>query len=269
MSSGAQETGGMSAGARTGLAAGGCGCIGLPVLLVVGASSIIVLGGFGVIFAPLIALILLFTGGGSPPSPQQSDIDAITQAFQGEGDAPFDTNSVKPDLVQPIKDGGGICKPVTPVIIAAQIEVASNFQPNLTGPDGAQGISQLPPDIFKQFGQDDDKNGSTSAFDVEDSIMAQGRYMCSLSDSVNKLISDNEAVGDPLDLTLAAYKDGLAAVTTAKAIPADNAAQGYVTQIRSLFAKYEGIGSPGGPGQETPAPGQSADNAKSNSQHKE
>jgi hypothetical protein len=241
----------------------------MPILLVIGSAAIIVLGGFGVILAPLIALILFFTGGGSPPTPQQSDIDAVTQAFQGAGDTPLDPNSVTEDLVQPIEDGGSICKTVTPVIIAAQIEVASDFQADLTGPDGAQGISQLPAAIFQQFGKDDDKNGKTSPFDVEDSIMAQGRYMCSLSDGVNKLIGDNEVIGNPLDLTLAAYKEGLAAVTTAKGIPVDNEAQGYVVNIRALFAKYEGIGGVGQPVATTPAPGQSADNAKSNSEHKE
>lgn len=224
-------------------AAGGFGCLMSPVALAGVAVVIVIFGGLGVLFAPLISLILFFTGGGGSSDPG-GEADRVIEIMQGDGKGEIDPAQVPADLLEPIHNAGGICDTVGPVVIAAQIERESAYNPTLVGPDGSQGISQLPEAVFNQFGQDDDGNGRVSAFDAPDSIMAQGRYLCSLAADVKNLIENNEAVGSQLDLTLAAYDAGLDAVRQARGVPATNQSQGYVTVIRSLFAKYEGVGAP-------------------------
>ncbi|MGI5401196.1 lytic transglycosylase domain-containing protein [Streptomyces sp. CA-135486] len=224
-------------------AAGGLGCLMSPAVLLGGVIVIIIIGGFGVLLAPLIALILLFGGGGGGENPAD-DADEVIEVLQGDGKGELDPAQVPSDLVEPIKNAGAICDVIGPIVIAAQIEKESNFNPTLVGPDGSQGISQLPPAVFTQFGKDDDDNDKVSAFDAPDSIMAQGRYLCSLATEVQGLVNSGKAIGSVLDLTLVAYDAGVDAVRQAGGIPATNQSQGYVVGIRALFAKYQGLGAP-------------------------
>lgn len=154
--------------------------------------------------------------------------------------------------MDPIQNAGELCGAIGPIVIASQIEKESGFNKTLVGPNGEEGISQLPPEIFKQYGKDDDDNGKTSALDAEDSIMAQGRYLCELAKQGQQLIDDGviQETGEDgtsntsLDLALAAYDVGMDAVKAAKGVPQTNEAQGYVLAIRAQFAKYQGIGAP-------------------------
>lgn len=223
-------------------ALGGLGCLVSPAVLLGGVVVIIVIGGLGVLFAPLVALILLFGGEGS--SDPAADADEIVTIFQGDGKGELDPDQVPEDLVEPIEEAGSVCDAIGPVVIAAQIEWESKFDPGMVGPDGAEGISQLPPAAFEEFGEDEDDNGEVSPFDAPDSIMAQGRYLCFLAEQAQQLVDSGGAIGDVLDLALAAYASGLDAVRTAGGVPATNDAQGYVVGIRALFAKYQGVGAP-------------------------
>ncbi|MEU4495962.1 transglycosylase SLT domain-containing protein [Streptomyces sp. NPDC023998] len=234
-------------------AAGGLGCLMSPALLLGGVIVIIIIGGFGVLLAPLIALILLFGGGGGGSDPAD-DANQVVDVLQGDGKGELDPDQVPADLVEPIRNAGAICDVIGPIVIAAQIERESNFNPTLVGPDGSEGISQLPPAVFKTFGEDEDDNGKVSAFDAPDSIMAQGRYLCSLAKEVQGLLDSGQAIGSVLDLTLVAYDAGVDAVRTAGGIPATNQSQGYVVGIRALFAKYQGLGAPPPSFSPTPTP---------------
>ncbi|WP_210594196.1 hypothetical protein [Streptomyces sp. GESEQ-35] len=111
-------------------------------------------------------------------------------------------------------------------------------------PDGAEGISQAPPDKFEEFGEDESGNDKTSGLDPKDSIMAQGRYMCSLAKQIDTLLDTKQVKGDPLDLTLAADDIGLDAVKQAKGIPAGSEANAYVYGVRRSFALYAGAMKP-------------------------
>ncbi|MFF4354388.1 lytic transglycosylase domain-containing protein [Streptomyces sp. NPDC001530] len=231
----------------------GCGCLlagvlTLPIVIVV----VIIYGGFGVLLAPLIALYLLFHGGSGDP-PSQDDANQTLQIFQGDGKGELDTSTVPEDLADPIQKAGALCDAIGPIVIASQIEKESGFNADLVGPNGEQGLSQLPPDIFKQYGKDDDDNGKVSALDAKDSIMAQGRYLCDLADQGQKLLDSGEVretddddgtTNSVLDLALAGYDVGMDAVRAAKGVPQTNEAQGYVLAIRAQFAKYQGIGAP-------------------------
>lgn len=240
------DEGGSNVVRNTAIAAGGAGCMLLPLGLAGGTVLVIVFCGFGVLLAPLIAIYLLFHsifggGGGGGDLPGPSDASSVVAIFQGDGHGDLDTSTVPEDLVDPIQKAGQICGAIGPIVIASQIERASNFDASLVGPDGKQGISQLPPDVFTKYGKDDDGNGKTSALDAEDSIMAQGRYLCDLADQAQKMIDANEATGSVLDLALAGYDVGMDAVRAAKGVPQTAEAQGYVAAIRAQFAKYAGV----------------------------
>ncbi|RCG25499.1 lytic transglycosylase domain-containing protein [Streptomyces diacarni] len=237
--------GGSSKAAMIGLASLGCGCMSLPVAAAGLVVVLIIFGGLGVLFAPIIAIILFFGGGGDGPDDGSGvDTDEVSESVQGDGKGDLDENTVPDDLADTIQEAGGICDVIGPVVIAAQIERESSFNKDMLGPNGEEGISQLPPDKFEEFGEDEDDNDETQATDPEDSIMAQGRYMCDLAEKVKPLVDSGEALDGEsvLDLTLAAYAVGLDAVQKAKAVPATTEAQSYVAGVRSNFPRFEGIG---------------------------
>jgi len=237
-SAGTQATG---AAVKAMAAAGGAGCLASPVLALGAVTVIIIIGGFGVLLAPVIALILLFTGGGGGDNQSTVDPSTIVSATQGDGKGDLATSAVPDDtLVAPIQDAGALCPEIGPAVIAAQIERESGFDAGKTGPNGEQGISQLPPAVFAQFGKDDDGNGKVSALDPADSILAQGRFLCSLAGRVGP-VATGEPLHDVLSLALAAYKVGADTVLTAKAVPNTNEAQNYVIGIRALLPKYLGL----------------------------
>ncbi|MFJ6895173.1 transglycosylase SLT domain-containing protein [Streptomyces hokutonensis] len=253
MSTGESAEGGGSTAVRdTALAGAGCGCLLAPLAMAGTMVVVVVIGGLGVLLAPLVALYLLFHHGtGSKPT--QDDGNQSLQIFQGDGKGVLDTTTVTADLVDPIQKAGALCDAIGPIVIAAQIYKESNFNADQVGPNGEQGLSQLPPDVFKQYGKDDDGNGKVSALDAADSIMAQGRYMCDLADQGQKLIdsggvdqtsASGGTVNTALDLALAGYDVGMDAIRAAKGVPKTNEAQGYVLAVRAQFAKYEGIGNP-------------------------
>ncbi|MEU9344691.1 lytic transglycosylase domain-containing protein [Streptomyces sp. NPDC048278] len=259
MSSGSEEGTGDDAGeaasaaVRNALAVSGCGCLLSPVVLLGAVVVIIIIGGFGVILAPLIALITAFGGGGGGGGGQPSADDLIA-VFQGDGKGELDPAAVPADLVDPIQKAGALCDAIGPTVIAAQIERESNYNRTLVGPDGAQGISQLPPAVFARFGEDEDGNGKTSALDPADSIVAQGRFLCDLAGQAQQLIDSGAANGSVLDLALVGYDQGLDAVRQAQGVPKTNEAQGYVAGVRALLAKYEGLVTPPPTTTSPPAP---------------
>lgn len=222
-------------------ALGGMGLLASPVLLGAAVILVIIIGGLAVLLWPLVLLILLFHGGAGHNI--GNDAAKSIAVLQGDGRGPLDHRQVPSWLTDGIDKAGQTCEQIGPIVLAAQIEVESNFNAAQIGPHGEQGLAQLPPDVFTRLGQDDDGDGDTSPFDPADNVNAQARYLCELYPAVRGLIDGGQAQGDPLDLTLVAYKVGLDAVRDAHGIPNTNEAQGYVVQIRALFAKYQGIGA--------------------------
>ncbi|MFV8185378.1 lytic transglycosylase domain-containing protein [Streptomyces spinosirectus] len=238
--------------ARNAATLAGCGVGCVMLMLAAAGIGIVVLifCGFDVILAPVILLYMFFHGllgggaggggGDGGHAPSTAEASSALVLFQGDGRGDLDTSSVPKDLVDPIQNAGKLCDAIGPRVIAAQIDRASDFDASLVR-DGKEGISQLPPDIFKKYGKDDDGNGKTSALDAEDSIMAQGRYMCDLAGQAQQMIDANEAVGSVLDLALAGYDVGMDSVRAAKGVPDTGEAQNYVAGVRAQFAKYAGI----------------------------
>ncbi|MBO8195961.1 lytic transglycosylase domain-containing protein [Streptomyces oryzae] len=228
---------------------GGAGCTGCMAFLAAmagGGVFVFIYGGLGVLFAPIIAIILFFGGGGGGPDSHSGGISSeeVSESVQGDGKGELNSETVPADLAETIEDAGDVCDAIGPVVIAAQIEKESSFNKDMKGPNGEEGISQLPPDKFEEFGEDKDDNDETKATDAEDSIMAQAKYMCSLADEVKPIVDSGQAPDGQgvLDLALAAYEVGLDTVKAAKGIPDTPEAQGYVVGVRSLFPRFEGIG---------------------------
>ncbi|MBU6535504.1 lytic transglycosylase domain-containing protein [Streptomyces mayonensis] len=236
--------GGTSTAAKAAGAGAGCGCLLLLPVLPGIAAVVVVFGGFGVILRVLIAIIMPFVAGGGDASSYEAEAGQEYGIVQGDGKGDLDPSTVPEDLVDPIEEAGGLCDVIGPVVVAAQIEWESGFEASLVGEKGEAGLSQLPPDVFERYGEDDDGNDEVSALDAEDSIMAQGRYLCDLADEAQEMLDADEATGTVLDLTLAAYEVGMDAVREAGGLPATNEAQSYVLAVRAQFSTFQGIDVP-------------------------
>ncbi|MEE1940980.1 transglycosylase SLT domain-containing protein [Streptomyces sp. TRM 70361] len=226
-------------GAGIGLGSMGGGLLLITLLLI----GVFVVCAIGFILWPLVIICDIF-GCGDGDGSAQVNSDQVVEAFQGDGGGELYYDSLPSKYHQPIQDAGAECTQIGPVVIAAQIQQESAFNESLVGPDGAEGISQVPPDKFEEFGEDEDDNDETSALDFEDSIGAQGKYMCSLAEEIDTLIANNEVEGDRLDMTLAAYDLGLDAVKQAKGVPDGSRAQSYIIGVRTSFALYSGAIAP-------------------------
>jgi hypothetical protein len=226
-----------------GASAGFLGCLFSPLIILILLVGVIVICAIGVIFWPLVLICQIFGCGGGGGG-GGVDTDQVAEAFNGDGKGEVQEAAVPAAFLKYIQDAGEECDQIGPVVIAAQIQQESGFREQLIGPDGAKGISQLPPDKFDEYGEDDDDNDKTSALNAGDSIRAQGRYMCSLAKDIDRLIADGgvkDEEPNSLDLTLAAYHLGLDEVRKAKGVPEYGGAQAYVFGIRTSFALYSGV----------------------------
>ena len=244
--SGGEDSGGSSGAEKyatyiaAGIGVGTVGCVIAFVLLLIIIAGTLVACALGWIFWPLMLLckIGILDCGDDSGGGGNVDTEQVVSAYSSNGRGPLMESAVPAEYLTRIKDAGSECHQMGAIVIAAQIQAESQFNEKLIGPDGAEGISQLPPDKFKEFGKDTDDNDKTSALDAADSIMAQGRYMCSLADQIDTLMADFEVKGDRLDMMLAAYDGGLDAVKQAKGVPDTSRAKSYIVSVRSSFALY-------------------------------
>ncbi|QLQ36433.1 glycoside hydrolase family 19 protein [Micromonospora robiginosa] len=162
----------------------------------------------------------------------------LTELAGGDGRGGFRESGVpEADLVAPIRAAARECDLLTPVILAAQIEYASDFDADKEGQEGRKGLSQLTPDVFDRYGEDDDDSGEASALDPEDSIHAHARWFCHLAEETQRLLDDESVVGDHLTLTLMAWDQGLEAVKEQGGMPVI-LMDTYPLRVRGLFARY-------------------------------
>ncbi|MFF5173334.1 glycoside hydrolase family 19 protein [Micromonospora sp. NPDC000089] len=196
----------------------------------------------------LIVLVVIILLSGSQLTSYSPDPDStlgpgaggsvLTQLAGGDGRGGFDSSGVPDaDLVEPIRSAARECDLLTPVILAAQIEYASDFDADKEGQQGRKGLSQLTPEVFERYGKDDDDSGEASALDPEDSIHAHARYFCHLAEETQRMLDDKKVVGDHLTLTLMAWDQGTAAVEAQGGMPVI-LLDSYPLQVRGLFARY-------------------------------
>jgi hypothetical protein len=240
----AQSSGSSTTYIAGGIATGVVGCFVSLALLLILLAGTFVMAALGWIFWPLVLLCeigILDCDGDGGGGGSKVDTTQVIEAYNSDGLGALNENAVPAEYLERIKSAGAECSQVGAIVIVSQIQLASQFNEKLVGTDGREGISQMPPDKFKEFGEDDDDSGETSALNAADSIMAQGRYMCSLAKEIDTLIANKEVEGDRLNMTLAAYKVGLDAVKQAKGVPkpeVSGEAQSYIIGVRSSFALY-------------------------------
>lgn len=150
--------------------------------------------------------------------------------------APVDATAIPSEYRDAVLWAGQRCPTVTASIIAAQIEAESNWNPSVTSPVGAQGISQFMPGTWATWGKDYSGDGRADVRNPDDAIGSQADFMCSLASQVAQKIGTGIATGDVLDLTLAAYNAGLGNVITYKGIPPFPETTSYVSKIRDAAA---------------------------------
>ena len=108
-----------------------------------------------------------------------------------------------------------------PRLLAAVIQVESNFRPLARSPKGAMGLMQLMPGTARQYAVGD-------AFDAQSNIDAGARHLRSLLDRFD------------LSLALAAYNAGEGAVRRFDGIPPYRETQEYVRRILTLLQPGRG-----------------------------
>jgi hypothetical protein len=135
---------------------------------------------------------------------------------------------------------GQTCDVVSPSLIAAQAdhESAHTWDPTITSPAGATGISQFMPGTWATHGRDGDGDGRADITNGKDSIISQGYYMCELAQNIDSWLASGLISGDRVDLTLAAYNAGPGAVRSWGGIPPYKETQGYVKSIREAQLKF-------------------------------
>ena len=150
-----------------------------------------------------------------------------------------------PDQYQQyVWQAGQLCDVLTPSVIAAQAdhESAHTWDPTITSPAGATGISQFMPATWAIHGKDGDGDGRADITNGADSIISQGHYMCDLAEQIKAWKADGIVSGDLLDLTLAAYNAGPGAVKEYGGIPPYEETHGYVVSIRAAIEQFQTVG---------------------------
>jgi murein DD-endopeptidase MepM/ murein hydrolase activator NlpD len=132
---------------------------------------------------------------------------------------------------------------VPAAVLAAQLDAESGWDPTARSPAGAHGLAQFMPATWATWGADFDGDGDATAFDPEDAIVAQGRFMGHLL----RLATASGYPGDPVDLALAGYNAGWGAVQTHRGVPPYPQTIAYLARIRDLAASRYTL--------PTPAPG--------------
>lgn len=189
-------------------------------------------GALSGVFALILGIVIL--GGGSSRS-----ADAAAPGLR--------PGSVPEQYQQWVLKAGRMCPDtVGPAALAAQLDAESHWNPAARSSAGAQGIAQFMPTTWPSWGHDEDGNvdgpaadpALGSPLDPFDAIMAQGRFMCSLAETVKSYTQSGRAQGEPLDLALAAYNSGPGGVLSAHGIPHNGQTETYVARIRGLMSKY-------------------------------
>ncbi len=121
---------------------------------------------------------------------------------------------------------------LTPQALAAMAYVESRFIPDAESGNGAQGLMQILPSVFRQYGVDADGDGKRDVFTPADAIATSAVVNCVLSRDVRSL------PGNQTDLRLAAYNAGIGAVNKYRGVPPFAETRDYVEQVKLWTGRF-------------------------------
>jgi cell wall-associated NlpC family hydrolase len=133
-----------------------------------------------------------------------------------------------------VNKAGALCPEVSPALIAAQLWAESSFDVTAVSGAGAQGPAQFLPGTWKEWGRDDDGNGTISPTDIGDAVMAQGRLMCDLVGTAAR----SGYPGGTQNLALAGYNAGWAVVQRYQGIPPYPKTVAYIQEITTKVREF-------------------------------
>jgi len=139
--------------------------------------------------------------------------------------APSDTSSERFSRYDEWIHHAAILYQIPEELIRAVILNESNYDPRAVSPTGAEGLMQLMPETSLRMQVRD-------AFDPRENIFGGTRYLRVLANMFN---------GD-LELTIAGYNAGEAAVVRYAGIPPYEETQGYVTHVLTAYRRYRTLG---------------------------
>lgn len=158
---------------------------------------------------------------------------------EGSGDrtagAGLNEDAVPKDWVKWLKKGGGLCGVSSPPLLAAQAEAESGFKDRPPNSAGAAGPMQFTPDTWSQHGVDGDGDGKKDLHSIADSVVAAGKYNCTLLKMMKKA---KGVKGKDVDLMLAAYNAGPARVIQYGGVPPFKETTNYIANIKDSIKKY-------------------------------
>ena len=201
----------------------------------------------GLLLGVLLLVPVLFVMFFAAASYQQPDDDTGGYSSQ----AGLKTGVVPPEFEPWVIKAGKRCKGISAPVIAAQIEVESGWNPNAVSPAGAEGLSQFMPYTWPSYAVDANGNGTASAFDPPDAIMAQAEFDCKTLEQAQKDKASGRIQGDDLDIVLSAYNCGYGCVLANGGPKINNGeTESYAPKIKSLIPKYSSLeqGGSGGRG---------------------
>lgn len=188
-------------------------------------------------------LIVVFFVGASYNAPSDED------GGGGYSQAGLKTGTVPPEFEPWVIKAGKRCPEITAPVIAAQIEVESGWNPRAVSPAGAEGLSQFMPYTWPSYAVDANGNGTASAFDPPDAIMAQAKFDCDTAAQAKKDLASGRIKGDLLDIVLNAYNCGYGCVLANGGPNITNGeTEGYAPAVKQRIPKYSSIGQSGGRG---------------------
>lgn len=180
------------------------------------------IGGLAVLPLLLLGLIVVF---GS----EDRDKPAAVRGTYGTGLA---GSGIPAQVVPWIERSAAQCDDLSAPLLAAQLSVASGFQPTARSATGTEGIAQLTPADWRTYGRDADGDGLADPFSVGDAVMAQGRYMCVLFRRVDGF------PGDRTQLALAAYNAGIGNVAAYDGVPPFASTRSYIRSVLTAVATF-------------------------------
>ena len=161
-------------------------------------------------------------------------IPPLLSACGGGGQTPAQTVKVPAEYKSFFIVAARRCPGVlTPAGLAATAYVESRFQPDAMSDNGAEGLMQILPSVFKQYGVDANGDGKKDVYTPADAIATSAVFSCLLARDVADIS------GDKVALRLAAYNAGIGAVRKYGGVPPYAETRDYIDQVKLWTSRFQ------------------------------